>query len=152
GRTEIRYEAQAAIEMMQSVVDFDVDPFSFELGWPHIPIKPILASVVEAIKQKISFGVIAARFHKTLIELFTQTAIKAGKQSNINTVVLSGGVFQNEIIAKYLGLSLQNAGFKVYQNKQVPANDGGISLGQAVIGQKLVISGQKNVNFENFDL
>ena len=152
GRTEIRYEAQAAIEMMQGVKNLNVDPFAFTTDWPHIPIKPILDSVIDAIRQKTSFEVIAARFHKTLIELFTKTAIKARKQSNINIVVLSGGVFQNEILAKYLGLSLQNAGFKVYQNKQVPSNDGGISLGQVVIGQKLMTSGQKNVNFENFVL
>ena len=138
--------------MMQGVKNLNVDPFAFTTDWPHIPIKPILDSVVDAIRQKTSFEVIAARFHKTLIELFTKTAIEARKQSNINIVVLSGGVFQNEILAKYLGLSLQNAGFKVYQNKQVPSNDGGISLGQVVIGQKLMTSGQKNVNFENFVL
>jgi hydrogenase maturation protein HypF len=136
--------------MMQSVKNIDVEPFTFETEWPHISIRPILSSVIEAINQKTSFEQIAARFHKTLIELFTHIAIKARKQSNINTVVLTGGVFQNEILAKYLELSLQNEGFKVYQQKQVPANDGGISLGQAAIGQKLMNSGQKNVNFENF--
>ncbi len=150
GRTEIRYEAQAAIEMMQSVDNIDVEPFLFETEWPYIPIKSILASVLDAIRHKAGFEEIAARFHKTLIELFTQIAIKARKISNLNTIVLSGGVFQNEILSKYLGLSLQNEGFKVYHHKQVPPNDGGISLGQAIIGQKLMISGQKKVNFENF--
>lgn len=152
GRTEIRYEAQAAIEMMQSVNYINVKPFLFETDWPYIPIKPILASVLDAIQHRAGFEEIAARFHKTLIELFTQTAIKARKLSEINIVVLSGGVFQNEILSKYLGLSLQNEGFKVYQQKQVPPNDGGISLGQVAIGQKLMISDQKNVNFENFVL
>ena len=152
GKTEIRYEAQAAIEMMQSVINMDVDPFTYETDWPHIPIKPILSSVFDAIQKKTSFEEIAARFHKTLIELFTQIAIKARKQSDINMVVLSGGVFQNEILAKYLELSLQEQGFNVYQQKQVPANDGGISLGQVAIGQKLMISGQKNVNFIDFVL
>jgi hydrogenase maturation protein HypF len=152
GRTEIRYEAQAAIEMMQSVNYMNVKPFPFETDWPHIPIKPILAGILDAIQHKTGFEEIAARFHKTLIELFTQIAIKARKQSEINIVVLSGGVFQNEILSKYLGLSLQNEGFKVYQQKQVPPNDGGISLGQVAIGQKLMISNQKNVNFKNFVL
>jgi len=152
GRTEIHYEGQAAIEMMQSVDNLNVDPFDYKIDWPHVLIRSILASVIEAIEQKISFKQIAARFHKTLIDLFTQIAVKARIQSTINTVVLSGGVFQNEILAKHLGLSLQNEGFKVYQQKQVPPNDGGISLGQAVIGQKLMISDQKNVNFVNFVL
>ena len=152
GKTEIRYEAQAAIEMMQAVSSIDVEPFNYDIDWPHIPIKPILSSVIDAIKQKTSFDMIAARFHKTLVELFLKIAVRARKQSNINTVVLSGGVFQNEILTKYLGLSLQAQRFKVYQPRQVPANDGGISLGQVAIGQKLMISGQKNVNFENFVL
>ena len=152
GRTEIRYEAQAAIELMQSVRTLDVRPFEYEIQDPHIPLRPILESVVNALRKKTDFIMIAARFHKTLIEIFTQTAIQARKQSGINTIVLSGGVFQNEIINKYLGISLLKHEFRVYQQKQVPANDGGISLGQAAIGQKLMISGQKSVNFDDFVL
>ncbi|MEJ2054126.1 MAG: hypothetical protein P8X42_09425 [Calditrichaceae bacterium] len=152
GRTHIRYEAQAAIEMMQSVRSMDVQPFDFEAKLPHIPIRPIIESVVRSIRENNGSEIIAARFHKTLVELFTNAAIKIRKLSGINTVVLSGGVFQNEIMAKYLGLSLKNGGFEVYRQKQVPPNDGGISLGQAAIGQNLMNYNQKSVNFEDFDL
>ena len=58
-------------------------------------------------------------------------------------------VFKNEILLEYFYASLASHGFKIYYNRQVPVNDGGIALGQAVIGQKLMASGAKNVKFES---
>jgi hydrogenase maturation protein HypF len=149
GKTSIQYEAQAAIEMMQSIESMDVNPFEFETQLPQIPLIPVIKSVIRSMLKGESFSLIAARFHKTLIELFTQVALSAKKNSDISTIVLSGGVFQNEVLLEHLTTSLQTRGFKTLYNRQVPSNDGGIALGQAAIGQKLMASGAKNVKFES---
>ena len=149
GRQVIRYEGQAAIEMMQAVNDLQIKPFDFSASLPKISIKPIIESLVNDLIDGASFSRIAARFHKTIIDLFTHIALTCSKQYGVKDIVLSGGVFQNEVLLGGLTESLTKLGLKVYSNKLVPANDGGIALGQAVIGRALLQAGQDAVKFEN---
>jgi len=149
GKQIIKYEAQAAIELMQAVLDLDVKPFDYEIIIPRIPVKPIIRSVVNALKENIPFPVIAARFHKTLIELFTNIAHYASRDVSLKKIVLSGGVFQNEILLEHLTSALVSLGLEVFSPRQVPVNDGGISLGQAVIGQQLLLRGFENVRYRS---
>jgi len=147
GRQHIRYEAQAAIEMMQKAADTDLPPYDFQVQAPLILIKPLIREIVNDLIKKRSFSIIAGRFHKTLIKLFTAAAAQARKMTGIRNVVLSGGVMQNEILSAGLIVSLEKADLKVYSHKQVPANDGGISLGQAAIGQQLLKRGLEEVEY-----
>jgi hydrogenase maturation protein HypF len=64
----------------------------------------------------------------------SETAIKIGAQRNTSRIVLTGGVLQNAILADGLSETLTAHGFEVLLPRHLPANDGGISLGQAVIG------------------
>lgn len=76
---------------------------------------------------------IAARFHNTIARIILDVCIKIRKETGLNDVVMSGGVFQNRYLLEkslYL-LSVNN--FRVYTNHLVPSNDGGISLGQLLI-------------------
>ena len=150
GKATIRYEAQAAIELMQSVGDLDVPPLAHECTMPHIPVKPIISDVLKALRRGDDFSRVASRFHKTLVDLFGGMALLARSETGIDTVVLSGGVFQNEILLQHLSDWLRRQGLRVFPNQQAPPNDAGIALGQAVIGQKLLLSGQKSVIFETF--
>lgn len=143
GRTEIHYEAQAAIELMQSIESMQVEPFHFEPTFPRIPIRPIIASLVTAIQSGQAFAILAARFHKTLIQLFSKIIEKISIQTGIRRVVLSGGVFQNEILLADLLKNLQSLEFQIYSQQLFPANDGGISLGQAIIARNLL---EQNLN------
>ena len=68
---------------------------------------------------------------------------KLTKETKINKVALSSGVFQNFVLLEKAVNSLKNAGFEVFTNSQVPSNDGGISVGQSWIAQKLLTSGKK---------
>jgi len=77
---------------------------------------------------------ISRAFHEALIEVFTEIAMQIYDEKNINTVVLSGGCFQNILLLEGLQQALKKKGFQVYTNVQVPVNDGGISLGQAYWG------------------
>ncbi|MCJ7802823.1 MAG: carbamoyltransferase HypF [Candidatus Marinimicrobia bacterium] len=139
GRQIIHYEAQAAIELMQAFDTIDVRPFSFEIeqktGKREILLKPIIRSLVRSIQNNESFSKISSRFHTTLIKIFIEIVQDARKETGINQVVLSGGVFQNMILFEHTILALEKANFRVYTHSQVPTNDGGISLGQAMIGR-----------------
>jgi len=132
------------------VGDLNVPPFAHVCTMPHIPVKPLISDVFKALRRGEDFSRIAARFHRTLVDLFGGMALLAHRETGIDTVVLSGGVFQNEILLQHLTDWLHRKGLRVYPNQQVPPNDGGIALGQALIGQKLLLSGQKSVIFETF--
>ena len=142
GIQNIKYEAQAAIEFMQKFESFAVRPFSYILDkeqdhW-KILIQPIIRSVVRAIQNGSPIEKISSRFHKTLIHIFHEIALEARNESGINTVVLSGGVFQNQILFENLIPVLVSSGFQVYTHSSVPTNDGGIALGQVMIGRQFL--------------
>ncbi len=137
-RGEVHYEAQAAIELMQMVNTLDVEPFEFEIALPRIPVSPIIRAVTGAVLEGQELSVIAERFHRTLIELFAQTLKIISKESGLTKIVLSGGVFQNEILLNGLQKKLKELDLNCFTQRRFPMNDGGISLGQAVIGQKLL--------------
>ncbi|MFQ6613091.1 MAG: carbamoyltransferase HypF [Fidelibacterota bacterium] len=135
----IRYEAQTAIEWMQWVENLEVRPLAYQLEqqgekWVML-IKPIIRAVVRALNNGEDVCRISSRFHLTLIKMFMEVVHLASQETGINSVVLSGGVFQNRVLFSGLLPRLEVAGYQVYTHKQVPTNDGGISLGQAMIGR-----------------
>jgi hydrogenase maturation protein HypF len=73
------------------------------------------------------------KFHKTLLVLFTEICINIRQDSDLNRVVLSGGCFQNSILLSGMIHELKSRDFEVFAHQRVPTNDGGISLGQAVV-------------------
>lgn len=139
GKQIIKYEAQAAIEFMQSFDSINVRPFSFVIDQKdnhrEIMLQPIIRSVVRSIQNGELFSKISNRFHATLSQIFIEIAKDARSETGINDIVLSGGVFQNMILFEHTIFALEKAYFKVYTHSQVPTNDGGISLGQAMIGR-----------------
>ncbi|HHT9112887.1 MAG: carbamoyltransferase HypF [Planctomycetes bacterium] len=143
----VNYEGQAAIKL-ESIADehiiehypFDIDVSAgarcsvpFIIQW-HPIIKHILADV----QCKVASPIISARFHNSIVDMVYQVCIILRDSKGINDVVLSGGVFQNKFLFKRLLNKLSSQNFNVYFHKKVPCNDGGISLGQAVIaGERL---------------
>ncbi|MBD3223711.1 MAG: carbamoyltransferase HypF [Caldithrix sp.] len=151
GRQTIRYEAQAAIELMQSVDHINVSPLDYSCEAPVIPVQPLIRAVARAALDGQPQSIIAARFHRTLIDLFADLAEKAAQDSGISTIVLSGGVFQNEILHNGLIASIESKGLRVYTNHQVPVNDGGIALGQTVIARHLLKQGNNSVLYQHYN-
>jgi hydrogenase maturation protein HypF len=76
---------------------------------------------------------IGARFHRTIAQLAVDVCKQAREQTSLNEVALSGGVWQNRVLLNLVRDGLEEEGFVVYFHKQVPTNDGGLALGQAVI-------------------
>lgn len=136
-KDRVSYEAQAAVrlEMITSLEEGEGYPFEIaEEGDELIfEINPIIEGVASDAISGVSPARIGGRFHKTLISLFTKALSLARDKTGVNRVALSGGVFQNGIITRELHRALSGLGFEVYLNRLVPPNDGGISLGQAVV-------------------
>ncbi|MER9282115.1 hypothetical protein [Mesorhizobium sp. M0522] len=82
-------------------------------------------------------GLIAARFHRTLIEIISRKAIGLTNENGVGTVALSGGAFQNRLLLKGVLAELTVAGLEGLAHVSIPANDGGLALGQATIGLAL---------------
>lgn len=97
----------------------------------------ILEQVLLLYKKGVHKSEIALWFHKIIIQMTVSTCLRIRNEKHLNTVCISGGVFQNRIILHGVYSRLERLGFKVFVNRIVPINDGGIAFGQAVIaGQK----------------
>jgi hydrogenase maturation protein HypF len=112
--------------------------YAYDCHWPcgapvQIPTAPIIRAVVEDLLQGTVPALISARFHLSLVRLFTDLCVHVRIDPGLLRVVLSGGVFQNAILLSGLVRALEDKKLKVYTHKQVPTNDGGLSLGQAII-------------------
>jgi hydrogenase maturation protein HypF len=138
-RGEIGYEAQAAIEMEMLAPDemgeSESYPFSIEeqQGVRVVKLKELFSAIVSDIRNQIPVPIISFKFHSTMAEIITEMCQLVAKESSINQVALSGGVFQNRLLLKLATAALQGAGLHVLTHRLVPCNDGGISLGQVVI-------------------
>jgi len=132
-RQVVNYEAQAAIELEAQVADDEFRIYDFDVQDCVVDFGPVIQKIVFDMRSGLATQVIAARFHNTLAILVHEMSRKMRQNSGINSVVLSGGVWQNRTLLSRAYNMLINDSFVVYHHTQVPANDGGVSLGQAVV-------------------
>jgi hydrogenase maturation protein HypF len=139
-RDSIDYEAQAAIELEMVATDYvpgDSINYPFDVeeraGVKIIRLKRLFDAILLDIKNHASRAEIAYRFHDSLAQMTASTCQKLSSQTGVKTVALSGGVFQNRLLFHLVVEALKEKDLKVLTHKEVPANDGGIALGQAVI-------------------
>ncbi len=135
-RYKVAFEGQAAVELEMLASDNVTDVYDYEwktAGGHQILTRPIICGVAEDVAQGIAPAVISCKFHQTLIRMFSDLCEVIRKENGLNRVVLSGGVFQNSLLLTGLINALAKIKFKVFSHNKVPANDGGISLGQALV-------------------
>jgi hydrogenase maturation protein HypF len=138
-RGEINYEAQAAIELEMlapdEVEESESYPFSIveEGGMRVVKLKELFSAVVWDIRNQAPVPIISLKFHNTVAQIVAEMCKLVAKEIGINQVALSGGVFQNRLLLRLTTSALQREDFSVLTHHLVPCNDGGISLGQAVI-------------------
>jgi hydrogenase maturation protein HypF len=135
-RDTVNYEGQAAVELEQLA-----DPG--EKGGYRVVISPgspfqvagadLLAQAAADLARGVERPVIAARFHHGVAQLIEDGCTLIRDREGLSTVALSGGVFQNLTLLTETVGRLEARGFRVLTHAQIPCNDGGISLGQAVI-------------------
>ena len=132
-RQIVNYEGQAAIEFEALADPDEKASYSFDLDQDQVVVKSGIEELIQDVLAGIPTSKISARFHNGLAEMIRLVVGKIHQNTGIRNVALSGGVWQNlTLIGRTLSL-LRRDGFTVYLHRQVPANDGGLSLGQAVI-------------------
>jgi hydrogenase maturation protein HypF len=137
------YEGQAAIEM-EAIADTNILNnnketlnYSFKLEKSaniyYIDTSPTWREILDDIKQHISSSEIAAKFHQSLAIAMVTTVKKLRQEHEFKQIVLTGGVFQNQILLKQVKMRLEKLEINVLTHSILPTNDGGLSLGQSVI-------------------
>lgn len=96
-----------------------------------------IKQIINDVEKEINQGIISAKFHNTLAAALLDMAKHARESTKLNTAALSGGVFCNRYLLNRLIKLLKKEDFKVLFNREIPSNDGGISLGQATIASKI---------------
>lgn len=143
-RNESTYEAQAAIEMEVWSKPYvpTSQPYTYSVEKTvhgiTIHLHELLQSIVEDVRAGKSIGRIGANFHRTIADMAIDVCQRARASTGLNEVALSGGVWQNQILLDLVRDGLRQKNFVVYFHKQVPTNDGGLSLGQAVIANHVI--------------
>jgi len=93
----------------------------------------LFSAIVEDLARNVAPQTISRRFHNGLLEAFSLVMRLLCQESAISRVCLSGGVLQNVLVLEGLVRRLEANGFEVFAHAQVPAGDGGLSLGQALV-------------------
>ena len=135
-RQVVNYEAQAAIELETLARTAPTDnrpPYPFTLNANDIDAAPLIAALVQDWQDGVPAGVIANRFHHSLAQMVHDVCQQLRRRYQLTEVALSGGVWQNSLLTALTLAQLHPAGFTVYIHRQLPANDGGLALGQAII-------------------
>jgi len=117
--------AQEGITKKYSYDDSDVLDF-----------RPTIKEIVNDLKSGVSSPLISAKFHNMMVDVIVKTTLKIQTKTGLKKVVLSGGSFQNAILLGKSETELLRHGFEVFTHQQVPANDGGIALGQLAVAAK----------------
>jgi len=149
-RGEIDYEGQAAVELEMAayssviatsvsdeVISTAQESYPYRIvegeGIRIVRLKDLLSAVIEDLQQGVSRGRISVKFHNTVAGMINEMCRLIADETGITQVALSGGVFQNRLLLREAVGLLESSDFQVFAHRQVPCNDGGVSLGQAVI-------------------
>ena len=149
-RERVGYEGQAAIEFealvdARALAEGDDLAYSFLIArpaggrLPQIDPSPMWLTLLRDLQLGTPVPLIAARFHKGLAMVIARLVCALYRDEcdknggTPRTVALSGGVLQNRVLLEQLVMRLERCGFTVLTHRQVPANDGGLALGQAAI-------------------
>ncbi|MBN1312855.1 MAG: carbamoyltransferase HypF [Anaerolineae bacterium] len=137
------FEAQAAIALELAAREVDlrqVSPYPFAIDDTGvIRLGDLLAAIVADVQKGRPANHIAAAFHVTVAQMVIRAAELSRTQTEIDVVALSGGAFQNRLLLRLAREGLRSTGFEVLTHQQTPTNDGGLSLGQAVVAMHQTI-------------
>jgi hydrogenase maturation protein HypF len=132
-RQEVNYEAQAAMELEALVEKSEKGIYPITIDGEMIDPAVMFQAIVMDMQEDTPMGVIAARFHNTIATLAVDICDRLREERGLDEVALSGGVWQNMFLLEKSVTMLQEKGYTVWVHRVVPANDGGISLGQVAV-------------------
>jgi len=129
---EINYEAQDAIRL-EAIADPDENSaYEFPIQGSQILLKRLFEQIVVDLHTGLPQSTISAKFHNAIIRLALEVSEKLRAETGLNTVAISGGVWQNKRLINNIIPALEKADFVPLWHHQVPTNDGGVALGQLV--------------------
>ncbi len=138
-RDNVTYEGQAAIELEAIQLNNSLSTYDYDIVKEEFYVIKPEKIILGIVKDRLSgeqASAMSDKFHNTIIRLAKDMCKLIRKNTGINEVALSGGVFQNCILLKGLINELENENFSVYTNKLIPTNDSGVALGQIVIANE----------------
>lgn len=131
------FEGEAAMALQfaamrtASYPGLPVPPLGGTAGHPVIPSRALLRQLADGRREGLPAETLAHHFHHALCELTAAALCRLREHTGLNTVALSGGVFQNTLLLQLLAGILRERGFRLLLHSMIPPNDGGIGLGQA---------------------
>ena len=137
-RDRVSYEGQAAVELEELAhgsIDagrYPADPVKTDEGL-LLRWAPLVIELIRDLRKGVPGAVVARRFHTTLVEMIRATCVRLRDDVGLEDVVLSGGVFMNELLLSESVDALRRERFKVHRQRRVPCNDGGLCLGQLAV-------------------
>ena len=149
-RHSVSFEGQAAMMLEAAAAEagdtgeLEAYPFNVSGAAPaDVDLRPMIIAVVEELRRDAGPARIAARFHATLVAAIAEVCGRIRSATQLQRVCLSGGCFQNALLLAGSVRALRADGFEVFTHREVPANDGGISLGQAAIACEILRRGSE---------
>jgi len=137
---ESTYEGQAAMELEMAMDNGTEDYYDFfyqkQEGPYSINPSPLLKGICSDLKDSKSVGYISTKFHNSIAAMIVAVCLRLKERCRLDRVALSGGCFQNGYLLSQSISKLREAGFTVLHHQNVPPNDGGIALGQALIANE----------------
>lgn len=131
-----RFHAEAPMRLESAIDHSETQSYDFLPG-SSISFQPMIRQIVEDILNKTPQPIISARFHNTIAEVIFHAVASINRETGIRIVALSGGSFQNKYLTERVEKALSKDGFFVYSQHTIPCNDGGIALGQMMIGAEI---------------
>ncbi len=132
-RQQVNYEAQAAIEFEALADQLEEGIYPIDLAGDLIDPSPLLEHLIKDCRSGVQVPIMSARFHNSLAAIVVKVCRVIRDRYDLSEVILSGGVWQNMTLLQKTIILLESDGFTCYLHNLVPANDGGIALGQAAV-------------------
>lgn len=131
------FEAEAPMRLENCTVGNEAGIYPFGLA-KEIELSAMFFAILEDMKKDVDIGIISTRFHNTISEVIVQGVHQIYSETGLRKVVLSGGTFLNKYLTELTENRLQQNGFQVFGNRNIPCNDGGIALGQLLVAAKRI--------------
>ena len=132
-RQEVNYEAQAAIELEAIADPYEKDYYILDIDGHTIHTQALFEAIVIDMQNKVSINKISAKFHQSIIKMVLDICNIIRKETGIQHVALSGGVWQNLYLMSHIIPALEKAQFIPLFHQLTPTNDGCVALGQVMV-------------------
>ncbi len=134
---ENNYEGESAMLLEQAAVAIDREAYPLPIVTGQLPwtvdTRPMISRIIQEISTGTSAAVVSHCFHDSIASMIEEVCTGIRRSNSVDKVCLSGGTFQNFTLLAQACRRLRRSGFQVFLHSKVPPNDGGLSLGQAVI-------------------